>query len=261
MDYSVSATVTGSYKDLKADTQKHCCSLCGMEPGCTDFVYEPSSQTCVLLPHVPSSELIKSHNPSTVAGSVFISHVSNYHASCEFDVASGYSGGSLGMGTPLSGMKITTKQDCCDACERNEECAKFTFEKFSGACEMFSAFAEQYYTSGLMSGTVDGRTHVGPAVDEAKLELDVPSSTLDLPPAPPTFSLSSLRAASPPPLSSMLRSASWPTCYVGFIMIRPCCALPLLAPAAAMCTRSAVASSARRRVPRCRRTRAARDER
>jgi len=220
-DYSVSADATGSYTDLKADTQKHCCSLCGMQPGCTDFVYEPSSKTCVLLPHVPSSELIKSHNPSTVAGSVFISHVSNYHASCEFDVASGYSGGSLGMGTPLSGMKITTKQDCCDACERDETCAKFTFEKFSGTCEIFSAFSEHYFTSGLLSGTVDGRTHVGPAVDEAKLELGVPSATLELPPAPPTFLLSSLKAASPPPaeLDVAKRVVADLSLTIGFIMI------------------------------------------
>ena len=84
-----------------------------MEPGCTNFVYEPASKTCVLLPHVPSTELVKTPNPSTVAGSVSISHISNYHASCEFEVGSGYSGGSLGMGEPLSGMKIATKQACC----------------------------------------------------------------------------------------------------------------------------------------------------
>ena len=221
MDFSITSTTAGSYADRKAETQKHCCSLCGMEPGCTNFVYEPASKTCVLLPHVPSSELVKTPNPSTVAGSVTISHISNYHASCEFEVGSGYSGGSLGMGVPLSGMKIATKQacctplgpsipcaptlsvplllvqDCCDACERDAKCAKFSFEIFSGTCEMFESYSEHYFTSGLASGIVTSRaakvSHAGVG-DDAERIVD-----LIVPPAPPSLVLQ-LAASSPPPV-------------------------------------------------------------
>ena len=97
MDFSVApGTTAGASVDTTAETQKHCCNKCGLQPGCTDFVYEPASKTCVLLPHVPTAELVKTPNPSTVAGTVSISHVSNFHASCEFEVGSGYAGGSLG---------------------------------------------------------------------------------------------------------------------------------------------------------------------
>ena len=240
MDFSITSTTAGSYSDRKAETQKHCCSLCGMEPGCTNFVYEPASKTCVLLPHVPSTELVKTPNPSTVAGSVSISHISNYHADCEFEVGSGYSGGSLGMGAPLSGMKIATKQaccsppvhflspppneplpavqDCCDACEREAKCVKFSFEIFSGTCEMFVSFSEHYFTSGLASGIVNGRaaqvTHAGVGENaEAIVGLIVP-------PAPPSFVLQ-LAASSPPPAGDDigLRVVADMSLSAGFIMI------------------------------------------
>merc|ERR1711965_736079 len=43
MDYSLTATAAksgqvGSSTDTLADTKHHCCSKCGMQAGCTDFV-------------------------------------------------------------------------------------------------------------------------------------------------------------------------------------------------------------------------------
>ena len=74
---------------------------------------------------------------------------------------------------------------------------KFSFEIFSGTCEMFVSFSEHYFTSGLLSGIVNGRaaqvTHAG---EEGK-EVDT-FVGLIVPPAPPSFVLS-LSASSPPP--------------------------------------------------------------
>ena len=49
--------------------------MCGMKAGCQDFVYEPGTGTCVLLPHVESSEIISSPNEYTIAGSLQITIV------------------------------------------------------------------------------------------------------------------------------------------------------------------------------------------
>ena len=143
--------------DTTADTKKHCCSKCGMQAGCTDFVFEPSSKTCMLMPPVPSYMLRRSPNNSTIAGAVTISRLNQHHASCHFNVGSGYSGGKIGIGKPLPGKKMESQQDCCDSCERDPRCAKFVFEHFGGDCQLFGPEAEHYYTFNLLSGTVDGR--------------------------------------------------------------------------------------------------------
>ena len=210
-------------RSTTAETQKHCCNKCGLQPGCTDFVYEPASKTCVLLPHVPTAELVKTPNPSTVAGTVSISHVSNFHASCEFEVGSGYAGGSLGAAEPLTkGMTIATQQERCAASARPcpaltrlsrprlpaaglptrasaTPTARNLCAKYSGDCQvrvpatllpcqaarapsprsdaylpflavqLFASFAEHYYTFGLLSGIVTGRSALGDAGDSASI--------------------------------------------------------------------------------------------
>lgn len=208
MDFSIkseSSTRLASSTDQKADTVRHCCSLCGLEADCTDFVYEPSSKTCVLLPHVPSFELIKSPNPSTIAGTMRISRVSNYHASCHFEVGSGYAGGGLGAAKPLPGQELSSKQACCDACEREPACAKFIFEKFTKNCQLFASYAEHYFTFGLLSGTVDSRfaweesseidstTTSSTSLEEYVMEMDA------VPPAPPAFTFVDMMPPLPPP--------------------------------------------------------------
>ena len=159
VDYTVIASpgVSTTTTDTAADTKKHCCCLCGMQAGCTDFVFEPASKTCVLMPHVPSYNLRRSPNNSTIAGSVTISRIDNSHAACHFEVGSGYAGGTVGVGKPLPGHKMDSKQDCCDACERDPRCAKFVFEHYGGDCQLFGPQAEKYLTFSLLSGTVDGR--------------------------------------------------------------------------------------------------------
>ena len=136
--------------------------MCGMKSGCQDFVFEPASGTCVLLPHVASSEkIVSSHNEYTVAGSLQITVVkqeASSHGVCEFQTSSGYSGGGLGEAQISSGDEpIRSKQDCCDACERDPRCSKFTYESYSMACMLFAGYAENYRTDGLMSGIVTER--------------------------------------------------------------------------------------------------------
>lgn len=147
----------GGTTDTVADTEVHCCSQCGMQTGCTDFVYEPESRTCVLMPHLPSYRLKRNPNNSTIAGSVAISRIDQHHASCHFEVGSGYAGGAIGVGMALPGKTMSSKQDCCDACERDPRCAKFVFEHYGGDCQLFGPQSEKYYTFNLLSGTVDGR--------------------------------------------------------------------------------------------------------
>ena len=75
------------YTDRKADSKEECCNMCGMKSGCQDFVFEPASSTCVLLPHVPSSKMISSHNEYTVGGSLqitFVKEQAERHGRCVF---------------------------------------------------------------------------------------------------------------------------------------------------------------------------------
>ena len=111
-DFSLKAEVDAEYADMQADSEKHCCSICGTRAGCTDFVYEPASHTCVLIPHVSEGSIVKNSNPSTIAGSVRITRLVVNHVPCHFDVGSGYSGGTLGMAKLLPGKtKMATKQE------------------------------------------------------------------------------------------------------------------------------------------------------
>ena len=50
------------YTDRTADSKEECCNMCGMKAGCQDFVFEPTSGTCVLLPHVVTGKITSSHN-------------------------------------------------------------------------------------------------------------------------------------------------------------------------------------------------------
>jgi len=83
---------------------------------------------------------------------------------------------------------------------------------------MFVAFSEHYFTSGLLSGIVNGRaaqvTHAGEGGKVAPLE------SLIVPPAPPSFVLQ-LAASSPPPAGDDigLRVVADMSLSAGFIMI------------------------------------------
>lgn len=102
-----------------ADSSMQCCALCGLHIGCTGFVFMPESNMCVLMPvRIAHEKLVKVMNPSTVAGTIYLSHAAKLasapvkHAACDFKVGSGYSGGLLDPSAPLeSSERIETQQD------------------------------------------------------------------------------------------------------------------------------------------------------
>ena len=85
------------------------------------------------------------------------------------------------------------------------------FPRLLLAVQLFASFAEHYYTFGLLSGIVTGRSALGDAGDGASIyaEEGLKGDPFllasgggegdDLPPAPPTFNAVALEAPSPPP--------------------------------------------------------------
>lgn len=215
-DLTVRSGSVGPSLDRVASTKRDCCHLCAKHLGCTNFVYMPDSGLCLVLPHVESSELTQIPNPSTVGGAVHITtpeyHVEAVHyAGCKYEVGSSYMSGALtAAAAPVAsaGGHTPTKQDCCDACAQVPACAKFVYEVFSGACQLFAPIAEQYYVHGLVSGTLGGRTAAdlglsGLNVTFNDIEvLDVDpflTRALATPPAPPALWIAKLPPPSPPP--------------------------------------------------------------
>jgi len=215
-DLTVSSASAGPSLDRVAATQRDCCHLCAKHLGCTNFVYMPDSGLCLVLPHVDSSELTMIPNPSTVGGAVHITtpedHVEAVHfAGCKYEVGSAYTGGALtAAAAPVAsaGGHTPTKQDCCDACAQVPACAKFVYEVYSGACQLFAPIAEQYYVHGLVSGTLGGRTAGSLGLSGLNVtfnDVEVPmvdpfmTPALATPPAPPALWIAKLPPPSPPP--------------------------------------------------------------
>ena len=98
------------YTDRIATTKEECCQLCGhLETGCANFVYEPGSGQCVLLPLTPLSELEKDDNDMVISGTASVGLVAVGAAtfstdSCSFIPNSGYSSGSMGV-APLKPLR------------------------------------------------------------------------------------------------------------------------------------------------------------
>ena len=184
------------------DSQQQCCALCALKSGCSRFVYIPGSGVCALLPHVPKIEILRTSNPATVAGALFLARAElsapeRPHAHCTFEVGYGYAKGALGAGRPLDEPQITSQQACCDACDRNPECVKFVFEKYGGGCQLFEAFSERIKTPGLIAGQITARLAIGytPSMSEDGIAPS-PPPPFESSPAPPTLGFSLL----PPPL-------------------------------------------------------------
>ena len=161
-DEGVEYTVdrTDGYFPSKAPSREECCSLCGHTAGCTDFVFEPSTSTCVLLPHITSeSEIEAWPNPDVVSGSVKISlaPIVIPSSSCSFSESTGYARGSLGTGKPVPGTLMLTKEDCCLACGAVPLCAKFTFEPGTKTCTLHEAYAEVIKMEDMLSGMVKSK--------------------------------------------------------------------------------------------------------
>mmetsp|Transcript_47528 Transcript_47528/g.78670 ORF Transcript_47528/g.78670 Transcript_47528/m.78670 type:complete len:780 (+) Transcript_47528:43-2382(+) len=208
------------YTDRVASSREECCSFCGLKAGCQDFVFEPSSGTCVLLPHVSDSrQIIRTPNEYTVAGSISITVAKQeaLHGFCVFKKETGFAQGFIGEAKrSAADMPTVTLQDCCDACDRDPKCAKFTFEHFSHSCMLYEAFAQSYKTPSLTSGTITTRMPDA-GLSDAQLARHGsflgPTSPHDMgygylispPPAPPAFLGGWLfRSPPPPPLSEDL---------------------------------------------------------
>jgi hypothetical protein len=126
---------------VQVASQQDCCQQCGMQDNCQDFVFQPDTKVCMLLPHVAADQLQRTANPYTVAGTVKLqSRPTNAHHHCTLHPATTYTGGLLprqpGEVTAASGRPIESQseQDCCDACFRVTACAKFTFEPSNKDC-------------------------------------------------------------------------------------------------------------------------------
>ena len=185
------------------DTQMRCCALCAIKSRCTRFVFIPDSGACAMLPSVPKNQLIRTSNPATVAGAVFIAHGERAapavrHTQCSYEIGFSYSGGALGAGQPVDGPRITSQQGCCDACQRHSDCVKFVYERFGGGCQLFESFADKYHTPGLIAGSIDERAALGYAPGTTgKSGLQATYPPFVDPPAPPSFAVS---ISVPPPL-------------------------------------------------------------
>lgn len=228
IDLSVSSNEGDAAVTMSAahavDTQAQCCALCAMKSSCMRFVFIPGSGACALLPRVPKAQLLRISNPATVAGTVFVAHAdrnapAREHARCEFKVGYGYAQGALGAGRPLDEPTITTQQECCDACERNLECAKFVFEKYGGGCQLFASIAEIYHTPGLIAGELTARMtldYLAGGGDIAQPH-EPPMPPFLAPPAPPT--LKAMRLAPPPATPLEGETAQVVLAYVSMVVI------------------------------------------
>ena len=220
----LSVDASEGYTDRSAGSKEECCNTCGLKAGCQDFVFEPSSGTCVLLPHVSQDKISHTKNEYTVSGSLQITIVKkseDEHGTCDFLPSSGYSGGSLGEGQPLvGGHAIESKQDCCDACDRDERCAKFTYETYSHSCMLYEAFAEKYLTDGLLSGVVSDRSSKAiqaPHTQRGSSEDDISQHIwmrVPPPPVPPMIAWANQFGAPPAAAPLQVDTASEVLAYV-----------------------------------------------
>ena len=207
IDLSVSGDAHVTSSAHSVDSQTQCCALCAMQDGCSRFVFIPGSGACAMFPHVPKAQIIRTSNPATVSGTVFIARAARdapavEHARCAYEVGYSYVHGALGAGRPIDGPHITSQQECCDACERNAECVKFVFEKFGGGCQLFESFAEKYRTPGLIAGHMLARTgmaYLAGAASRLDAESPPPHPPLRAPPVPPSFVVALLAPPPAPP--------------------------------------------------------------
>ena len=198
------------YITSKADAQESCCLMCGQSVGCTDFVFEPSSRTCVLLPHVRiKSEIEAWPNPQVVSGSVKLASPLTIipSAACSFSESTGYTLGSLGVGKPVPGSIMLSKEDCCLSCGALPQCAKFAFDSQSKTCTLHEAHAELILLGGMLSGTVQSRLVGGGEWPEPSRERAGASQAYpQAPPSPPIKEL--YRSVKSPPPSLRLRDGT-----------------------------------------------------
>ena len=135
------------------------CQACGHLGGCTDFIYQPNNHVCVLLPFTPPEQMVRTPNPFTISGSVTIrARVEENHRRCALHPAVTYTEGMLPAAFQPNGEQaaremrkaISSEQECCDICHRTKDCAKFSFQSTSKACQLFYAFADPLFSQVCM---------------------------------------------------------------------------------------------------------------
>jgi hypothetical protein len=115
-DLSITSAGAGQGAQHLTDSRMQCCALCAMRRSCRNFVFMPDSSICALLPVVPTEQIVRTSNPGTVAGTVFVSHVQTQekvveHAKCSYEVGRAYSQGSFGQAlSPVDGSQRITSQ-------------------------------------------------------------------------------------------------------------------------------------------------------
>ena len=186
--------VSTGYTDRTASSKDECCRLCGEREGCKDFVFEPSTGTCVLLPDTVIEDVKHRPNLFVVSGSVRISAVKKVTdaASCKYKEGSAFAGSVLGAGMPIPGGEMKSMADCCESCGRAVQCTKFTFDEGANMCTLHTSTAEMYMVSGRVSGTIEGKG-VSFASDTSN------GYGLAYPPPPSMPAFSKLHASPPPP--------------------------------------------------------------
>ena len=201
------------YTDRIAGTKEECCNMCGhLETGCANFVYEPSSGVCVLLPLTPLNELEKDDNEVVISGTASVGAVALGAAaynveSCAFIPDSGYSSGSLGLAPRLPGGEMQTREECCQVCGVTPGCTRFTFSAGNKVCMMYAASAELVMMNGdqqLTSGSIPSRlagAFVPGTKDAAQQNTE---GLLNLPPAPAMPEFAKLQELPPPPPPDLL---------------------------------------------------------
>jgi len=184
--------------------------MCGhLEAGCANFVFDPSSGVCVLLPLTPISELDKDDNDGVISGTASVGIVAVGAAafnvdSCSFIPDSGYSSGSMGIAPRLPGGEMQTREECCQVCGVTKGCARFTFSPGTKTCLMYVAYAEMVMVSDLTSGSIPSKLS---GVELSTLQHGVvaadvqpaAAAALALLPQPPSLPVFAKLQSQPPP--------------------------------------------------------------
>jgi hypothetical protein len=206
------------YSDTTAQTKEECCALCGHhDSGCSNFVFEPSSGVCVLLPLVTRNNLERDDNEFVVSGTASVGVVAQGAltfpiTSCSFTPNSGYSSGLIGPAPRLPGGEMVSREECCQSCGVTLGCARFTFNEASRTCNMYKAYAEIVMVNELTSGSIPSKLLPGvqgvPGVGEGAFAADTHSYLIDTPPAPALPSFAKLVMQPPPPPPEIVASSA-----------------------------------------------------
>ncbi len=92
-----------------------CCPVCLWAAPAEDFVFQPSTGLCVLLPEVAASEIVKLPNSQVVSGTVSVAMLRQEtinHGECVFTPGSGYTRGEVRV--DLAERAVTIM--CCLRC-------------------------------------------------------------------------------------------------------------------------------------------------